>query len=55
VIDAKDVAIHFFSGASDTNHGIVSVRLDREGAIDAWPSGFFDQSEQDLARLAGWE
>jgi predicted ATPase len=54
-IGAENIAVHFFSGTTDTSHGVISVRLDKDGAIDAWPTGFFDQSEQDLARLAGWE
>ncbi|MBW2663221.1 MAG: DUF3696 domain-containing protein, partial [Deltaproteobacteria bacterium] len=28
---------------------------DSQGNLSEWPEGFFDQSEKDLARLAGWE
>lgn len=54
-IKAEDVAIHFFSGVTEKMNGIVSLRMDKNGAIDSWPGGFFDQSERDLTRLAGWE
>jgi predicted ATPase len=55
-IAPADVAIHFFGGVEENGgHGVTSPRLDPEGAIDAWPDGFFDQAEGDLAVLAGWE
>jgi predicted ATPase len=46
--------IHFFTGAQREGHGVISPVLDPSGGIDEWPDGFFDQSEKDLARLAGW-
>lgn len=55
VIGFNDVATHFFSGPTEENHGIVSLRIDKNGTLDAWPDGFFDQSERDLTVLAGWE
>jgi predicted ATPase len=55
LVKAEEVSVHFFSGVTDSDLGIASVHLDKDGAIDAWPTGFFDQSERDLAQLAGWE
>ena len=49
------VAIHFFAGATPGSHGVTSPTIDEEGRIYEWPDGFFDQSEKDLSRLAGWE
>lgn len=49
------VQLHFFTGASNDRHGVVSPRVDLNGTIDEWPAGFFDQSENDLSQLAGWE
>ncbi len=49
LIKAEAVSVHFFSGITDSDLGITSVHLDKDGAIDAWPTGFFDQSERDLA------
>lgn len=51
-ISSEDVAIHFFAGTR--SGGVTSPVIDRDGNIDAWPTGFFDQSEKDLAQLAGW-
>ncbi|MBP2489136.1 putative ATPase [Rhizobium leguminosarum] len=54
VIDHDQTSLLFFSGISDAGHGVTTPRLDREGRIDEWPDGFFDQSEKDVAQLAGW-
>jgi predicted ATPase len=54
VIDPGQTSLLFFSGISDAGHGVTTPRLDREGRIDEWPEGFFDQSEKDVAHLAGW-
>jgi len=55
-IKPKNVAIHFFSGVDENGaHGIITPRIDTEGNIDYWPTGFFDQAESDLGVLAGWE
>jgi len=57
------VAVHFFARpdvtttqvtSTDSSH-IVSPLIDSQGNLSEWPDGFFDQSEKDLARLAGWE
>jgi predicted ATPase len=49
------VAVHFFSGGTRAEgFNVVSPRLDANGKFDFWPKGFFDQSEEDLMRLAGW-
>ena len=56
VIPPDDVAVHFFSHGGDSGpSGVTAMSLDRNGAIDHWPEGFFDQAEQDLAVLAGWD
>lgn len=48
------LAVHFFRGASGTDHGVISPTVGVDGSIYEWPEGFFDQSEIDLSRLAGW-
>ena len=57
------VAVHFFTRpgvtttqvtSTDSSH-VVSPLIDSQGNLSEWPDGFFDQSEKDLARLAGWE
>lgn len=54
-IDRNAFKVHFFAGATARGHGIISPSVDVDGRIDEWPSGFFDQAEADLARLAGWD
>ncbi len=55
VIASEDVSLLFFAGASPEGHGVTTPRVDREGRIDEWPEGFFDQGDKDVSRLAGWE
>ena len=54
LIRHDQVAIHFFGGAKPEAHGVISPGLDPTGTISDWPSGFFDQTEKDLAHLSGW-
>jgi predicted ATPase len=54
VLPASSMQLHFFTGAKKEGHGVVSPALDSSGSLDEWPEGFFDQSEKDLSRLAGW-
>ena len=57
------VAVHFFTHPDVTStkvtatesSRVVSPLIDFQGNLSEWPDGFFDQSEKDLARLAGWE
>ncbi len=52
VIDPSDVAIYFFSPLSGSR--VTRLSVDKNGTVSDWPPGFFDQSEMDLANLAGW-
>jgi energy-coupling factor transporter ATP-binding protein EcfA2 len=54
LIQHDQVAIHFFGGPNLDAHGVISPSIDAAGAISDWPSGFFDQTEKDLAHLSGW-
>ncbi len=55
LVPPEDVAVHFFSAATDAGGAeVAALTLDRHGAIDSWPEGFFDQAEQDLSVLANW-
>lgn len=52
LLDPKEVAIHFFSGAKgETDNGVVSPLIDVKGGLSAWPEGFFDQADNDLIEL----
>ena len=48
-----DVVIHFFLAQDREDSDVArEVRITPTAALDAWPSGFFDQFERDLAVLA---
>lgn len=47
----EQTAIHFFSTPIADSERVVSPRLDADGRIQLWPSGFFDQAENDLMEL----
>lgn len=50
LIAPKDTAFHYFE--SDGNKAVVSSpQVDADGRLSHWPVGFFDQSEENLARL----
>ena len=49
LLAAKDVAIHFLG--PDESEG-TEISLGNTGALDVWPSGFFDRAEHDLAALS---
>jgi predicted ATPase len=51
-ISPEDVAIYFFTGKEEAR--VVKLSVSGAGDISDWPDGFFDQSEKDLASLAGW-
>ena len=56
LVPPEDVIVHFFDGPQQSAaDGVTAMSLDRKGAIDHWPPGFFDQAERDLSILAGWE
>jgi predicted ATPase len=49
--------VHFFDPklkVDETATPVESVSIDPKGNLSKWPGGFFDQSESDLADLAGW-
>ena len=48
----EQVAIHFFGAEDDEGPILQSMELARSGQLSAWPSGFFDQAQVDLAALA---
>jgi predicted ATPase len=55
VLPAEKVIVHFFGAPEDPEAGrpsIESLDLKANGDISTWPRRFFDQMEDDLARLA---
>jgi predicted ATPase len=57
VLSASDSKVHFFDPRLRTDENatpVSSISIDSKGNLSTWPKGFFDQSESDLANLAGW-
>jgi predicted ATPase len=55
VLPAEKVVVHFFGVPENTGSGRLSIEsldLKPNGDISTWPRNFFDQIEDDLARLA---
>jgi predicted ATPase len=54
VVAPKAVRLHYFqrdSNAADARTHVVSPRIDRDGRIDQWPEGFFDEWTNSLDQL----
>ena len=53
------VALHFFLSRQDSEReGVPQVQspvMDKDGNIDTWPEGFFDQFDKDMNYFAGWD
>jgi predicted ATPase len=54
ILPVTKLSLLFFTGASLAGHGVICPRVDEQGRINEWPDGFFDQSDKDIAQLAGW-
>ena len=59
IINSEDINILFFSQNNNNNkkqdiHCISNPMIDPSGNLSDWPDGFFDQYEQDLSILNGW-
>ena len=50
LISPSDVVVHYFE-RSDGRTVVSSPRLGADGRLSHWPAGFFDQHEENLARL----
>ena len=50
LIRAQDTAIHYFERDGDKSV-VVTPEIDEDGRLSQWPSGFFDQHDDNLARL----
>lgn len=56
-LSPEAVALHFFQQRKDDDESATQVQspvLDRDGNIDSWPDGFFDQFDKDMNHFAGW-
>ena len=56
-LSPDDAALHFFRPRDEKDEDaaqVLSPVLDRDGNIDSWPDGFFDQFDKDMNHFAGW-
>ena len=54
VLDWDKIAIHFFNSRVESGeliHEVQSPTIDKDGRLDKWPCGFFDEWERSLDRL----
>ena len=51
-LSPDQTVIHFFRAEDDEDPILQSMELGRTGQLSAWPAGFFDQAQVDLAALA---
>ncbi|MCC5661945.1 DUF3696 domain-containing protein [Nostoc sp. XA010] len=53
-IEPEDVQLHYFQRHQNQDQAfikVVSPRIDKDGRIDRWPDGFFDEWENILMVL----
>ena len=51
LIAPGDTQFHYFERQGDGRVGVSSPTVDSDGRLSHWPAGFFDQHEDNLARL----
>lgn len=49
----EETQIHYFN-PRDNNPQLISPLIGKNGSLDQWPTGFFDQIEKDLDQLTEW-
>ncbi len=54
-INADQVALYFFRPRDGELDQVVNPQLDKNGNINDWPEGFFDQFDKDMNHFAGWD
>ena len=58
ILTPGDAVLYFFRPRRDAERNgaarVQSSLLDRDGNIDHWPEGFFDQFDKDMNYFAGW-
>ncbi|GAA2426805.1 AAA family ATPase [Streptomyces glaucus] len=50
VLQPQDTVVHYFSG-NGTGAEVVTPRIDKDGMLEQWPEGFFDEWENSLDQL----
>ena len=50
ILDSKNIRIHYLF-ATDEGVSSEQIFIKKDGSLSLWPSGFFDQTEKDLAEI----
>ena len=50
----EQATLHFFRPRKNGATQVITPQIDRDGNVDAWPEGFFDQFDKDMNYFAGW-
>jgi predicted ATPase len=50
VLQPQDTVVHYFSG-NGAGAQVVTPRIDKDGMLEQWPEGFFDEWENSLDQL----
>ena len=51
IIGENEISVLYFQ--SDNQEPVVQIPIQKDGRIEVWPEGFFDQSNKDLERIFG--
>jgi len=51
IIGENEISVLYFQ--SDNQEPVVQIPIQKDGRIEIWPEGFFDQSNKDLERIFG--
>jgi predicted ATPase len=51
IIGENEISVLYFH--SDNQEPVVQIPIQKDGRIEVWPEGFFDQSNKDLERIFG--
>jgi predicted ATPase len=51
ILTRNEVKVYFFSRNADGETNIISPKMDKDGRIDKWPDGFFDEWDKSLEKL----
>ncbi|MER5211568.1 DUF3696 domain-containing protein [Streptomyces sp. NPDC002838] len=52
LLEPEQALVHYFRGSADgSGTEVVSPQIDRDGLLDQWPKGFFDEMDEALDQL----
>ncbi|MFC8804123.1 DUF3696 domain-containing protein [Streptomyces anthocyanicus] len=51
LLTPEQAVVHFFRSADGSGVEVITPRIDKDGQLDQWPMGFFDELENTLVQL----